>query len=376
MPAIEQNRPGLGRCGEWRAAGLRGSATGETGNIWALFVDPDHEGKGRGVASACRDGQLAFSARAFASLAGHATSHPAQRFYEAAGWSFVRMLPDGEALYEMLAPDAAPICRRGRAQMIVSPDSRRPLPCSSTYSISLAVAVFAASGALAGVCGAARPAGCDRARLHHRCGRGHHSRCAAQPASDFLDHGFRADLTPSWVPWQSRSSGSTFCRFPMNALLVADAIGLAVFAISGRRRWRRRRNCSVFVVVLMGTEDWRRRRRSARPVVWEDSADSSSGHLCHGGHRRHCRVSASAACKSAHRCSIRRRVHSLLRPRASHPSHLISSFLSSRCLSDRFLCPTTEYSQLPFAKVYPMYIQKAEKKGPPRRRKLTRSSAG
>lgn len=28
----------------------------------------------------------------------------AQRFYEAAGWSFVQILPDGEALYELLAP--------------------------------------------------------------------------------------------------------------------------------------------------------------------------------------------------------------------------------------------------------------------------------
>lgn len=75
-----------------------------TGNIWALFVDPDHAGHGLG-------------SRLHASMVGWLfeqglprlwlTTEPgtrAQRFYEAFGWTLVATLADGEAHYELRAP--------------------------------------------------------------------------------------------------------------------------------------------------------------------------------------------------------------------------------------------------------------------------------
>ena len=78
-----------------------------TGNIWALFVDPDQEGKGLG--SLLHDAMVSwlFQQGLPRLWLGTEPGTRAQRFYEASGWSFVRILPDGEALYELLAPGAA-----------------------------------------------------------------------------------------------------------------------------------------------------------------------------------------------------------------------------------------------------------------------------
>ncbi|MCE9658387.1 MAG: GNAT family N-acetyltransferase [Burkholderiales bacterium] len=72
-----------------------------TGNIWALFVDPMHEGCGHG--RRLHDAMIEWlflqgKERLWLSTAPHTR---AQRFYEAAGWSFLGMLPEGEALYEL-----------------------------------------------------------------------------------------------------------------------------------------------------------------------------------------------------------------------------------------------------------------------------------
>lgn len=76
----------------------------ETGNIWALFVDPAHEGRGHG--RRLHDEMLAW-------LWGHGlerlwlTTAPgtrAQRFYEAAGWQNGGVQPSGELLFERYAP--------------------------------------------------------------------------------------------------------------------------------------------------------------------------------------------------------------------------------------------------------------------------------
>lgn len=73
----------------------------DTRSIWALFVDPAHEGKGHG-----RQLHTAMTDWLFAQ--GIATiwlsTEPgtrAQRFYESAGWKFGRVLPDGERYYEL-----------------------------------------------------------------------------------------------------------------------------------------------------------------------------------------------------------------------------------------------------------------------------------
>lgn len=81
----------------------------QAGNIWALFVDPAHERCGHG--RRLHDAMVAWLfARGLARL--WLSTDPATRaegFYRAAGWQFRRVLPDGEALYELERPAAAGI---------------------------------------------------------------------------------------------------------------------------------------------------------------------------------------------------------------------------------------------------------------------------
>jgi GNAT superfamily N-acetyltransferase len=103
IPAIEQT--GRGWVAEENGVVL-GFAVGNktTGNIWALFVDPAHEGRGCGAQlHAAMVGWL-FAQGLSRLWLGTEPGTRAQRFYEARGWSFVRILPDGEALYERMAP--------------------------------------------------------------------------------------------------------------------------------------------------------------------------------------------------------------------------------------------------------------------------------
>ena len=106
VPAIEET--GRGWVAEDQGA-VVGFAIGNavTGNIWALFVDPEHEGCGHGrrLHDAMVKGLfLRGVTRLWLSTDPNTR---AQRFYEAAGWSFLRMLPDGEALYELHAPNVS-----------------------------------------------------------------------------------------------------------------------------------------------------------------------------------------------------------------------------------------------------------------------------
>ena len=78
----------------------------ESGNVWALFVHPEHEGRGYGR-------RLHDVMVAWLFSRGHArlwlSTDPntrAQRFYETAGWRFQGVLPGGEALYELSNPSA------------------------------------------------------------------------------------------------------------------------------------------------------------------------------------------------------------------------------------------------------------------------------
>jgi len=77
-----------------------------TGNIWALFVDPAHEGRGYGRRLLETMVSWLF-ARGLTNL--HLSTGPntrAARLYQAAGWQFRHILANGEALYELDNPSA------------------------------------------------------------------------------------------------------------------------------------------------------------------------------------------------------------------------------------------------------------------------------
>ena len=76
----------------------------ENGNVWALFVDPEHEA--RGLGRRLHDGMIAWLwSRGLRRL--WLTTEPgtrAQRFYEHAGWQGRGLSPSGEMLLEFNAP--------------------------------------------------------------------------------------------------------------------------------------------------------------------------------------------------------------------------------------------------------------------------------
>lgn len=88
-----------------RNGAVAGFAIGNarTGNIWALFVDPAFEGQGHG--RALHDEMVAWLfAQGLQRL--HLSTDPdtrAQRFYTAAGWQPLGLLPDGEMAFERRA---------------------------------------------------------------------------------------------------------------------------------------------------------------------------------------------------------------------------------------------------------------------------------
>ena len=77
----------------------------ETGNIWALFVDPEHEGRGHGRRLHDVMVSWLFSRGLPKLWLSTAPGTRAQRFYEAAGWQLKSVLPQGEVLYELPNPD-------------------------------------------------------------------------------------------------------------------------------------------------------------------------------------------------------------------------------------------------------------------------------
>jgi GNAT superfamily N-acetyltransferase len=79
---------------------------GETGNVWALFVDPAHEGRGHG--RRLHDAMLAWLwSRGLGRLwltTDRGTR--AEGFYERAGWVRREVNEAGEVLFEQLRPPA------------------------------------------------------------------------------------------------------------------------------------------------------------------------------------------------------------------------------------------------------------------------------
>ena len=95
-----------GVLGAARNSDLVGFAIGDaqTGNIWALFVHPDHERKGFG--RQLHDAMLAWLwsqglDRLWLTTEPHTR---AQQFYESAGWILVGSTDSGELRYEMRLP--------------------------------------------------------------------------------------------------------------------------------------------------------------------------------------------------------------------------------------------------------------------------------
>ena len=73
----------------------------QTGNVWALFVDPDHEGKGYGRRLHDVMVDWLFSTGIARLHLGTAPDTRAARFYEAAGWTYMGLRENGEAGYEL-----------------------------------------------------------------------------------------------------------------------------------------------------------------------------------------------------------------------------------------------------------------------------------
>jgi GNAT superfamily N-acetyltransferase len=76
----------------------------ETGNVWALFVHPDHEGKGYGKKLQDAMVQWLFNQGLSRVYLSTAPGTRAQGFYEATGWKFMGVDSHGEATYERHAP--------------------------------------------------------------------------------------------------------------------------------------------------------------------------------------------------------------------------------------------------------------------------------
>jgi GNAT superfamily N-acetyltransferase len=103
VPAIEKTGRG------WVAVEngtVLGFAVGnrEDGNVWALFVHPNHEQ--RGIGRKLQEAMIAWLFQEGVTRLWLSTdpNTRAQKFYEASGWRFVRMLSDREAMYELHAP--------------------------------------------------------------------------------------------------------------------------------------------------------------------------------------------------------------------------------------------------------------------------------
>ena len=80
------------------------AANGDTGWIWALFVRPEHEGRGIGQAlfTAACDALIAAGFRALQLSTDPDTR--AARFYRAAGWRETGRTPEGELIFAFDVP--------------------------------------------------------------------------------------------------------------------------------------------------------------------------------------------------------------------------------------------------------------------------------
>jgi GNAT superfamily N-acetyltransferase len=105
IPAIESTGRGwVIHCGGQIVAFAVGNS--HTGNIWALFVDPDHEGRGYG--RLLHDAMVSWLwSQGLPRLWLTTTAATrAERFYRAAGWCEMDRAEDGEVRFELASPNA------------------------------------------------------------------------------------------------------------------------------------------------------------------------------------------------------------------------------------------------------------------------------
>ncbi len=74
----------------------------ETGNIWALFVDPDHERQGHGRKLHDQMVSWLWNRGVFRLSLSTAVDTRAQHFYESAGWQDVGRTAKGDVKFELL----------------------------------------------------------------------------------------------------------------------------------------------------------------------------------------------------------------------------------------------------------------------------------
>jgi GNAT superfamily N-acetyltransferase len=107
LPAIEQYGRGwvIERQGQVVAFAV-GNA--QNGNIWALFVEPAHEGRGYGKHLHEAMVEWLWSQGVSRLWLTTEPGTRAQRFYESAGWRSVGEANGGEVQYELLRPNRSP----------------------------------------------------------------------------------------------------------------------------------------------------------------------------------------------------------------------------------------------------------------------------
>ena len=103
VPAIETTGRGwvIEKQGEVIAFAVGNSSTG---NIWALFVHPNHEGQGHGKALQKIMVNWLFEQGLTRLYLGTEPKTRAQGFYEASGWTYAGQDTNGEAIYERFSP--------------------------------------------------------------------------------------------------------------------------------------------------------------------------------------------------------------------------------------------------------------------------------
>jgi GNAT superfamily N-acetyltransferase len=86
-----------------------GFSAGDTrdGWIWALFIDPEQEGRGIGRALFAKACQVVRTAGHTHLRLRTSPGTRAARFYEAQGWRVTGTLPGGEVQFEFVAPRSA-----------------------------------------------------------------------------------------------------------------------------------------------------------------------------------------------------------------------------------------------------------------------------
>ena len=95
----------IDRCGVWvwqdAAAEMRGFSAGDLadGSVWALFVEPGHEGQGIGQALIARTCDGLRSAGHVRATLGTDPNTRAERFYRTNGWTREGTTANGEAFF-------------------------------------------------------------------------------------------------------------------------------------------------------------------------------------------------------------------------------------------------------------------------------------